>query len=127
MSNLILLKRTIKICSIPIFFGGCFLNDRFTVIYSSKRKKLQVVHYLPLIFGLTIIPTLIVISPIFLVDSMFNLCIIDKFVDKIIDNYDLDIKRYHQHDGSDNKYYSNSLFEIYISKKYPKNTDSITS
>ena len=39
------------------------------------------------------------------------------YFDKLIDKYNINIKRYHQYDGNDNKYAFPSIIMIEINKK----------
>ncbi len=106
---------------IPVFVGGCFItgviiNSRLTVRYLNKMKNKNLTC-IPFISGFFLIPTLIVSSPLILLDTIFDLCIYDKILDKINDNYQIKLKRYHQYNLLDNKYYANSKFILQIEKK----------
>lgn len=60
-------------------------------------------------------------SPFLITNYFANNSYFDKLYDKIYDKYDVDIKRYHQYDGFDNKYAYPSVIIISIYKKHNEN------
>jgi hypothetical protein len=110
----IILKRCLYTGLISSLGTGFMVNKRINIRYINKNRKFNQNSF---IIGTFILPIIVITYPIFIVDSYFSLCIIDKFIDNINEKYDIDIKRYHQHDGV-TKYYSNSLIFIDITKKY---------
>ena len=56
------------------------------------------------------------VSPLLIINYLCNGVYFDKFIDK----HDVDIKRYHQYDGQNNKYVYLSLFIIIIQKDVNK-------
>ena len=100
--------------------SGIIVDSRLTIRYSKNINTLITKQGLPFICGAIFILTLCILSPLILIDDIFNLCIIDRQIDNIQKNYNIELKRYHQH-GINTIYYSNSRFVLNISKKWIKN------
>lgn len=87
---------------------GCIPNK---VLIRFEDKKYYSL-YTPLISGL-ICSTGIILSPLLIINYVSN----GKYIDKLIDKYDINIKRYHQYDGENNKYAYPSLIYVNIKSK----------
>lgn len=59
----------------------------------------------------------LITSPFLITNYFFNGLYFDKLYDKLHDKYDIDVKRYHQYDGNNNKYGFPSIIMIEINKK----------
>ena len=76
-----------------------------------NKKKITKIN-LPLLGGL--IGVMSIISSPFLITNFF---LNGSYFDKLYDKYNIDIKRYHQYDGNNNKYAFPSIIMIEINKK----------
>jgi hypothetical protein len=100
--------------------GCCFSN---TIIYSfeNKYKKYNSSLYMPFITG-TMCSMGIIFSPLIMINYFCNGVYFDKVFDKLIDNYDINIERFHQYGAKDNdKYAFPSLLVLSIKSKNKNN------
>lgn len=95
--------------------GSCIFMIPNNLTVKIDEKKINRIN-LPLLGGLIGITTFI-FSPILMCNYFLNSSYFDKLYDKLCDKYDIDIKRYHQFDGNDNKYAYPSNIIIEINKK----------
>jgi hypothetical protein len=93
-----------------VFFIGCIPNNISFYIEKEKKKKISLPT--PLISGF-IGSSAIICSPLLLINYFYN----GVFFDKLIDKYDINIERYHQYDGNNNKYAYPSSLIINIKSK----------
>ena len=90
------------------FIAGCIPN-KICVHYNDKiYNRIP----LPLTTGCISILGLIC-SPLILTNYMFD----GTYIDKTFDKYDIDIERYHQYDGNNNKYAFPSRLILHINNK----------
>lgn len=89
---------------------GCFPND-VTIRYENKRYDRTEYNRvpLPLLFGL-ISSTALVVSPLLVANYVCN----GTYFDKWVDEYVIELNRYHQFDGNNNKYAFPSLLALHI-------------
>ena len=87
------------------FCAGCFPNTLVIEFEDKKYKSLPI----PLISGL-ICSTGLVFSPLLIINYFYN----GIYFDKLIDKYNINIKRHHQYDGKNNKYAFPSLLILSI-------------
>jgi len=100
-----------------IFYGfisgfcvGCFPNKLYINFEGTKYNFIE----MPLLSGL-IASTAIILSPLFIINYLCN----GTYFDRLLDKYHINIQRYHQYDGKNNKYAYPSLLIINIKSKYP--------
>lgn len=101
-----------KLFYTEVFVGGLtgMLATRYIQIKYNDKKYISVHQSLPIILGLFYY---LLLPSIIFIDYYGKLCMLDKFVDKLFDKYNFEIKRYHQCDNKpNNKYYGNS--DLYI-------------
>jgi len=98
------------IYSFCVGFNVGLLTNNISINFN-KRKFYNIP--LPLITG-TITSLGFLCSPFIITNYLFN----GVYFDKFIDNYDFNIKRYHQYDGNNNKYAFPSLIVIEINYKH---------
>lgn len=90
------------------FCVGCFPNGLMIKIEDKPYKYVQ----LPLLSGL-ICSTGVLFSPFLMINYFCE----GVYFDKLIDKYDINIKRYHQYDGKNNKYAFPSVLILTIHSK----------
>lgn len=114
-NNIKYILNVIKFGSACSFCSGFILglvpND-INLKINGKDKFNRVRVPLPIIGGFIGLSGFI-FSPFLITNYFLN----GTFFDKLIDKYNIDIKRYHQYDGSDNKYAYPSKIHIEIVKK----------
>ena len=93
------------------FCIGCFPNKLSVKFDDKKYNSLPI----PLISGL-ICSVGLIFSPLLIINYFCN----GMYFDKLIDQYDIDIERYHQYDGKNNKYAFPSLLILNIKTKIIK-------
>jgi hypothetical protein len=87
------------------FMLGCIPNDVRIKYNNNTYRSIP----FPLLTGVT--SSLgIVLSPLLLISYFCN----SVYFDKLYDKYDIDIQRYHQYDGNNNKYAYPSIIKIDI-------------
>jgi len=90
------------------FIVGCIPNELCINFKGKRYKSFQI----PLISGL-MCSAGIILSPLLMINYVFNCTYFDRLVDK----YDINVERYHQYDGKNNKYAYPSLLIINIKSK----------
>ena len=90
------------------FCFGCFPNNLCIKYEDRKYNSLPI----PLITGL-IGSVGLIVSPLLIMNYLCN----GTYFDKLIDKYDINIERYHQYDGKNNKYAFPSLLILSINSK----------
>lgn len=86
----------------------CLIPNKISLQVNKKKYNLN----LPIIGGcLGVLGFLS--SPFLIINYFFD----GLYFDKLYDKYDIDIKRYHQYDGNDNKYAYPSYIQVKINKK----------
>jgi hypothetical protein len=90
------------------FCVGCFPNKLSVKFDDKKYNSLPI----PLISGV-ICSVGLIFSPLLIINYFCN----GMYFDKLIDKYDIDIERYHQYDGKNNKYAFPSLLILNIKTK----------
>ncbi len=86
----------------------CLIPNKISLQVNKKNYNLN----LPIIGGcLGVLGFLS--SPFLIINYFFD----GLYFDKLYDKYDIDIKRYHQYDGNDNKYAYPSHIQVKINKK----------
>jgi len=93
------------------FCVGCFPNKLSVKFDDKKYNSLPI----PLISGV-ICSVGLIFSPLLIINYFCN----GMYFDKLIDKYDIDIERYHQYDGKNNKYAFPSLLILNIKSKILK-------
>jgi hypothetical protein len=93
------------------FCVGCFPNKLSIKFDDKKYNSLPI----PLISGV-ICSVGLIFSPLLIINYFCN----GMYFDKLIDKYDIDIERYHQYDGKNNKYAFPSLLILNIKTKIIK-------
>jgi hypothetical protein len=104
---------TIKIGLCTSFFTGFTLGmipNKVSLKFNGKQKFYNI--NLPLAGGC--LGILGFVSAPFLITNYF---LDGVYLDKLYDKYNIDVKRYHQFDGTDNKYAFPSNIHIEINKK----------
>lgn len=102
---------------------SCAVANRNVSIKFANQKQITFHNSLPLIscIGCAIaFPSILVLSPLIFIDYVGNTCVADRLIDYYDSKYLLKFDRYHQHDDTNNKYYSPSHLEITIEKKCKK-------
>lgn len=106
MNNII---RSVSCGFISGFCVGCFPNDLCIKFEDRTYNSVPI----PLISGL-ICSVGLMASPLLIINYFSN----SMYFDKLIDKYDINIERYHQYDGKNNKYaFPSSLILSIKSKK----------
>jgi hypothetical protein len=93
------------------FCVGCFPNKLSVKFDDKKYNSLPI----PLISGV-ICSVGLIFSPLLIINYFCN----GMYFDKLIDKYEIDIERYHQYDGKNNKYAFPSLLILSIRTKILK-------
>jgi len=93
------------------FCVGCLPNKLSIKFDDKKYNSLPI----PLISGV-ICSLGLIFSPLLIINYFCN----GMYFDKLIDKYDIDIERYHQYDGKNNKYAFPSLLILNIKTKIIK-------
>jgi len=93
------------------FCVGCLPNKLSIKFDDKKYNSLPI----PLISGV-ICSLGLIFSPLLIINYFCN----GMYFDKLIDQYDIDIERYHQYDGKNNKYAFPSLLILNIKTKIIK-------
>ena len=93
------------------FCMGCFPNK---LSINLKNKKFNSIP-IPLITGL-IGSMAIIFSPLLFMNYWCD----SVYFDKLLDKYEINVKRYHQYDGQNNKYAYPSLLIVNIEKTEDK-------
>jgi hypothetical protein len=93
------------------FCIGCFPNKLSVKFDDKKYNSIPI----PLISGV-ICSVGFIFSPLFIINYFCD----GIYFDKLIDKYDIDIERYHQYDGKNNKYAFPSSFILNIKTKQLK-------
>lgn len=107
INNIII--RSVSCGFISGFCVGCFPNNLCIKFEDRKYNSVPI----PLISGL-ICSVGLMASPLLIINYFSN----GMYFDKLIDKYDIDIERYHQYDGKNNKYaFPSSLILSIKSKK----------
>ena len=95
-----------------VFFVGCFPNKLSINFENKKRIISNFSPPIPLISG--IIGSIgFLFSPLLIANYFCD----GVYFDKLIDKYDINVERYHQYDGNNNKYAYPSLLVIYKNSK----------
>lgn len=90
------------------FCVGCFPNKLCIKFEDKKYNSIQI----PLISGICCSLGLMV-SPLLIINYFCN----GMYFDKLIDKYNINLERYHQYDGKNNKYAFPSLLILSIKSK----------
>ena len=90
------------------FCIGCFPNKLSVKFDDKKYNSIPI----PLISGM-ICSVGLIFSPLLIIHYFCD----GMYFDKLIDKYDIDIERYHQYDGKNNKYAFPSLLILNIKTK----------
>ena len=107
INNIII--RSVSCGFISGFCVGCFPNNLCVKFEDRKYNSVPI----PLISGL-ICSVGLMVSPLLIINYFSN----GLYFDKLIDKYDINIERYHQYDGKNNKYaFPSSLILSIKSKK----------
>lgn len=93
------------------FCVGCFPN-KLSIKFEDKYICLPI----PLISGM-ICSVGVMVSPLLIINYICK----GTYFDKLIDKYNINIKRYHQYDGKNNKYAFPSLLILSIKSKNENN------
>lgn len=91
----IILIKSVSYGFVSGFCVGCFPNTLFVEFEDKKYKSLPI----PLISGV-ICSVGLIFSPLLIINYFSN----GIYFDKLIDKYNINIKRHHQNDGKNNKY-----------------------
>jgi len=91
------------------FCVGCFPNKLHINFEGRKYNFIE----MPLITGV-IGSTGIILSPLLIINYLCN----GTYLDRLVDKYDINMERYHQYDGKNNKYAYPSLLIINIKSKH---------
>jgi hypothetical protein len=106
INNIII--RSVSCGFISGFCVGCFPNNLCIKFEDRKYNSVPI----PLISGL-ICSVGLMVSPLLIINYFSN----SMYFDKLIDKYDINIERYHQYDGKNNKYAFPSLLILSIKSK----------
>jgi hypothetical protein len=111
MKNIII--RSVSYGFVSGFSVGCCFSNTILYSFEGKYKKWNSSLPLPLITG-TMCSMGIIFSPLLMINYFCN----GVYFDKLFDNYDINIKRYHQYGGKDNNMYKfPSLLVLSIKSK----------
>lgn len=91
------------------FCIGCFPNKLYINFEDRKYNSIKT----PLISGV-IGSIVIILSPLLIVNYLCN----GTYFDRLVDKYDINMERYHQYDGKNNKYAYPSSLIINIKSKH---------
>ena len=103
--------RSVSCGFISGFCVGCFPN-KLSIKFEDKYIRLPI----PLISGM-ICSVGVMVSPLLIINYICK----GTYFDKLIDKYNINIKRYHQCDGKNNKYAFPSLLILSIKSKNENN------
>jgi len=106
INNIII--RSVSCGFISGFCVGCFPNNLCIKFEDRKYNSVPI----PLISGL-ICSVGLMASPLLIINYFSN----GMYFDKLIDKYDINIERYHQYDGKNNKYAFPSSLILSIKSK----------
>jgi hypothetical protein len=104
--------RSVSCGFISGFCVGCFPNKLYIKFEDKKYNSLPI----PLISGM-ICSLGLIVSPLLIINYFCN----GMYFDKLIDKYNINIERYHQYDGKNNKYVFPSLLILSIKSKNKNN------
>ena len=90
-----------------------FVLDVFPINFEDKKYKSLPI---PLISGM-ICSVGLMVSPLLIINYFCN----GMYFDKLIDKYNINIERYHQYDGKNNKYAFPSLLILSVKSKTQNN------
>ena len=108
--------KSIKYSFFTGFCVGCFPNN-LTIKFNDKKF-----NHVPIpIIGGTISLLGVMFSPLLIMNYFSNGTFFDKIIDNLNEKYSIDVERYHQYDGKNNKYAFPSLVILNINSK-DKNT-----
>ena len=91
------------------FCVGCFPN-KLCINFEGRKYNFS---EMPLITGV-IGSTGIILSPLLIINYLCD----GTYFDRLVDKYDINMERYHQYDGKNNKYAYPSLLIINIKSKH---------
>ena len=106
MKNIII--KSVSYGFVSGFCVGCFPNKLSIKFEDKKYNSIPI----PLLSGL-ICSFGIIFSPLLIINYFGN----GMYFDKLIDKYNINIERYHQYDGKNNKYAFPSLIILSITSK----------
>jgi hypothetical protein len=109
INNIII--RSVSCGFISGFCVGCFPN-KLSIKFEDKYISLPI----PLISG-TVCSVGIIVSPLLIINYICS----GMYFDKLIDKYNINIERYHQYDGKNNKYAFPSSLILSIKSKNENN------
>ena len=104
--------RSVSCGFISGFCVGCFPNELCIKFQDKKYNSVTI----PLISGM-ICSVGLIVSPLLIVNYFCD----GVYFDKLIDKYNINIERYHQYDGKNNKYAFPSLIILCIKSKNENN------
>ena len=104
--------RSVSCGFISGFCVGCFPNELCIKFEDKKYNSVPI----PLISGM-ICSVGLIVSPLLIVNYFCD----GVYFDKLIDKYNINIERYHQYDGKNNKYAFPSLIILCIKSKNENN------
>ena len=84
--------KTQHIIGVCCYLTGSVINSKCNINISGERKKL-----LPFLVGIGLLPMSVIAFPIIVIDDLFQLCIVDKCIDNILDKYIIEYNRYQQY------------------------------
>jgi hypothetical protein len=87
------------------FCAGCFPNKLYINFEGKKYNFLNI----PLISGV-MCSTGIILSPLLMINYLCD----GAYFDRLVDKYDINVERYHQYDGKNNKYAFPSMLIVNI-------------
>jgi hypothetical protein len=89
-----------------------FAKQRIYILEDLQGRKYNFIE-MPLISGV-IGSTGIILSPLLIINYLCD----GTYFDRLVDKYDINMERYHQYDGKNNKYAYPSLLIINIKSKH---------
>jgi len=90
------------------FCVGCLPNNKLYINFEGKKYNCFN-NNIPLISGV-ICSTGIILSPLLIINYFSN----STYFDRLVDKYNINVERYHQYDGKNNKYAYPSVLIINI-------------
>lgn len=99
---------------------GCLFNNTVGINIKSKAQVKYRNVPLPIISGFlfgTLLPLSFLVAPLSIINTVGGFTIGDKFIDKYLNEYDVEIKRYHQYGNNNSKYDYPSFILINVSQK----------
>lgn len=96
------------------FCIGCFPNRLDIHVENKKYKSVPI----PLISGL-ICSVGLMVSPLLIINYFSN----STYFDKLMDKYIIDMEKYYQYDGKNNKYAYPSILILSIKSKHENNSN----